>query len=86
MIPVPLRVPLQLRLLTSHEQLVEPIVNHRIGQRQVAELAMAVGSFRRREDALGHRASDAMTEAFKEVNGGRALSVTTRARLGQRIC
>jgi hypothetical protein len=41
---------------------------------------VAVGSFRRRDDAQGHRASDATAEAFELGHGGRALSIADQSK------
>ena len=49
---------------SSREDLVQPVVDDRIRQWQVAELAMSVRPFGRREDAPRHRAAYAFAEAL----------------------
>src|SRR5215211_2062498 len=60
---------------SSREDLVQPVVDDRIRQRQVAELTMAVRPFGRREDTPCHGAAHAPAEVLEELHRDGALAL-----------
>src|SRR5215207_4710206 len=65
---------------SSREHFVQPVVDHGIRKRQVAELAVAVRSFRCCENALRHRSTHATTEALEQLHGDRTLALAHQSK------